>query len=88
MPKVQIRNVPEETYEKLKIRAKEDRRSLQQEAAWLLEFALNSSPVQRFPTLTVDERWARLDAMREDMRRRYGVLPDSTPDIRKWRDTR
>ncbi len=88
MPTVQIRNVPEETYEKLKIRAKEDRRSLQQEAAWLLELALNSSPVLKFPALTVDERWAKTDAMREEMRRRYGVLPASTPDIRAARDSR
>lgn len=88
MPTVQIRNVPDETYAKLKIRAKEDRRSLQQEAAWLLELALNSSPVVKFPALTVDERWEKTRAMQEEMRQRYGVLPDSTPDIRKWRDTR
>ena len=40
MPSIQIRNVPEGVYNALKARARADRRSIQQEAAWLLEMVL------------------------------------------------
>ncbi len=83
MASIQIRNVPDGLYRRLRVRAKADRRSLQQEAAWLLEHAL-----QMLPAMTPEERWAETDAMQEEMKRLYGTLPDSTPDIRAARDSR
>lgn len=82
MPSVQIRNISEEAYNALKVKAKMDRRSIQQEAAWLLETTLA-------PTVTLHEpNWTTVDQIREDMFRQYGVLPDSTPLIREMRDER
>ena len=82
MPSLQIRNVPEATYNMLKARAKVDRRSLQQEAMWLLETMLSI----RSPLHQPD--WSGVDEIRDQMRRAYGTLPDSTPLIRHMRDER
>ncbi|MBI2885459.1 MAG: hypothetical protein HYY15_04745 [Candidatus Omnitrophica bacterium] len=83
MPSLQIRNMPEETYANLKARAKLDRRSVQQEAAWLLETILS------FPGVLLHQpNWSRVDQVREAMAKRYGAQPDSTPLIRQMRDER
>lgn len=82
MPSVQIRNISEEVYEHLKARAKQDRRSVQQEAAWLLEAMLS------FRTGLHRPNWQRVDELYEQMKQRYGTLPDSTPLIREMRDER
>lgn len=82
MPSIQIRNLSEEAYTTLKVRAKVDRRSLQQEAAWVLETALSFRGGVHQPD------WRQVDTIRKQMRQRYGVLPDSTPLIRRMRDER
>ena len=82
MPSIQIRNLSDEVYKKLASRAKEDRRSLQQEAAWLLEAAL------AFPGFFHQPRWDAADRVQEAMAQRYGSMPDSTPLIREMRDSR
>lgn len=82
MATLQIRNLSDETYAALKVRAKTDRRSLQQEAAWFLETMLSFRGELRQPD------WSRVDEVRERMARRYGTLPDSTPLIRRMRDER
>jgi len=82
MATLQIRNLSDDTYEVLKARAKSDRRSLQQEAAWLLETMLSFHGTLRRPD------WRRVDEVRERMARRYGTLPNSTPLIRRMRDER
>lgn len=82
MPSIQIRNLSEEAYAALKARAKSERRSIQQEAAWVLETMLSIAGGFHQPD------WSRADTIREAMTRRYGVLPDSTPIIRQMRDER
>lgn len=82
MPSIQIRNISEETYNTLKARAKADRRSIQQEAAWVLETMLSVRSGLHQPD------WSQVDHIRALMTQRYGVLPDSTPLIRQMRDER
>lgn len=82
MPSIQIRNISETAYASLKARAKADRRSIQQEAAWVLETTL------ALPGALQQPDWGQADAIRELMTKRYGVLPDSTPTIRQMRDER
>ena len=82
MATLQIRNLSDETYEALKARAKADRRSLQQEAAWFLETMLSFHGALHRPD------WSRVDQVRERMARQYGTVPDSTPLIRRMRDER
>lgn len=82
MPSVQIRNISDSAYENLKARAKQDRRSVQQEAAWLLESILSFTASLHRPN------WQRVDELYEQMKQRYGTLPDSTPLIREMRDER
>lgn len=80
MPSIQIRDLSEGVYEKLKRIAKRDRRSIQQEAAWILEEALKHIRTDR-----ADE-WSLTDSIQKAMKEKYGELPDSTPDIREMRD--
>ena len=82
MPSLQIRNLSEGTYHLLKARAKADRRSLQQEATWLLETMLSIRHALHQPD------WHGVDQIRDQMARTYGTLPNSTPLIRKMRDER
>lgn len=82
MPSIQIRNLSDEAYSALKARAKVDRRSIQQEAAWVLETMLSFRGRLHQPD------WSMVDTVREQMTRRYGVMPDSTPLIRQARDER
>ena len=82
MPSIQVRNLSEEAYAALKAKAKLDRRSVQQEAAWVLETALTFRAGLHQPD------WSRVDDIRERMTRQYGALPDSTPLIRQMRDER
>jgi len=82
MPSLQIRNFPDEAYKKLAEKAKADKRSIQQEAAWLLEQSLE------FPGLFHKPDWSLVDRIRERMVRSYGEMQDSTPFIRKMRKER
>lgn len=89
MPAIQIRNLSEEAYKRLQQRAEQDRRSLQQEAAWILESALQSgAPWAYFQVPLHQPDWTHVNEVREKMQKRYGTLPDSTPQIRKMRDER
>jgi len=82
MPSIQIRNLNQEIYEKLKQRAKKDRRSIQQEAIWIIENSLNHLEKGR------SDSWETADSIQKAMREIYGELPDSTPDIREMRNAR
>ncbi len=72
MPSIQIRNIPDDVYKRLKERACADKRSLQQEAAWLLERSLE------LPGLFHKPDWGLVDQIRDRMIRTYGEMPDST----------
>ena len=88
MPSIQIRSFSEEAYKKLVMRAKQDKRSIQQEAAWLLESALLAGTCSPFTMPLHQPDWTAVDQIREDMKKRYGTQPDSTPLIREMRDER
>ena len=79
MATVTIRNLPQDLFERLKDRAQRNRRSITQEAAWILEAAL-SQPA------TPGEAWAEVERVREMVQRRYGSFPDSSADIRDDRE--
>ncbi len=79
MPTVTIRDLPDEIYERLKERAERHRRSITQEAAWILEAVL-AEPV------TPGEAWAEVERVRERVRDRYGRFPDSAAEIRRDRE--
>lgn len=79
MASVTIRDLPEEIYARLRDRAERHRRSITQEAAWILEAVL-AEPA------TPGEAWAEVERVRDRVRRQYGSFPDSTPDIREDRE--
>ena len=79
---IQIRNFPDATYRRLRELAKEERRSLQQEASWLLEKAL-----EIFGRSSL-KNWDQVAKTQKEMKLRYGALPDSTPLIRQMRQER
>jgi plasmid stability protein len=79
MANVTIRNLPEGTFRRLKERAKRNRRSIAQEAAWLLDAALSEA-------VTPGEAWAEVQRVREMIQSRYGTFSDSTDDIRTDRE--
>lgn len=78
MPTLTIRNLPPDIYDRLKKRAKQHRRSITQEAAFIIEEALGKAE-------TPSESWRQVDRLRELIRSRYGTFPDSTPFIREDR---
>lgn len=80
MPSIQIRNLSQAVYCLLKQMAKANRRSIQREATWILEAALN------FPGRLHQPDWSQADAIHNLMKQRYGLLPDSTALIRKMLD--
>jgi len=89
MPSIQIRSFSEEAYKKLAERAKQDKRSIQQEAAWLLESALQAGAYSPFFIAPLHQPdWTKVDQVREEMKKRYGTQPDSTSMIREMRDER
>lgn len=79
MASVMIRKLPEELYERLKERARRNRRSITQEAAWILEAALSEAA-------TSGEAWAEVERVREMVQGRYGSFPDSSAGIREDRE--
>ena len=76
---VTIRNLDGDAYQRLKARAKRNRRSVTQEAALLIEQAL-AEPA------TSDSAWRQVDRVREGVRAQYGPFPDSTPSVREDRE--
>ena len=79
MATVFIRNIDDAAYERLKARAKQHRRSITQEAAFIIELAL-AEPANSTTA------WQRVDRVREQVSERYGPFPDSVPTIREDRD--
>ena len=73
-----IHNVTDATVERLKKKAKAQRRSVNDIARAALDAAAGPSKA---------EIWAEIDRIRESIRARVGhELQDSTSDIREWRD--
>mgnify|MGYP000963585468 CR=1 FL=1 len=79
MPSIYIRDLSPSTYEKLKTRAKRNRRSITQEAAMILDVALSGHERS-------DEVWERIDRIREKITERYGTFSDGTAKIREDRE--
>ncbi len=75
MATITIRNVSVEIYERLKESARSNRRSITQEAAFLIEQAVGT------PGVREQAVWARVDRVREQIRNRYGSFADSAPLI-------
>ena len=75
MATVTIRNISAEIYDGLKERARRNRRSITQEAAFLIEQAVGA------PGVREQAVWARVDRVREQIRNRYGSFADSAPLI-------
>ena len=78
MASIYIRDLSPSTYKKLKERAKQNRRSITQEAAMILDGALSKQEQSK-------ELWERIDRIRERVRARFGSFNDSAPEIRKDR---
>lgn len=77
MGDVRVRNLDDEVVLVLKDRARRKGVSLEAELREVLSAE----------ALRPRREWfQRLQEMHEDMRREFGVLPDSTPGIRAWRD--
>lgn len=84
MPALTIRNIPEELLDDLRRLAKQEHRSLNAQALWSLEYASQQSRNLARRSETV----RRILKAKEKIRRKHGVLPDSTPLIRQMRDER
>lgn len=78
MATLTIRNLSAEIYQRLKERARRNRRSITQEAAFLIEQAVSGAEDRAV--------WQDVDAVREHLRGRYGSFPDSTPSIAEDRE--
>jgi len=78
MAAIYIRDLSQSTYERLKARAKQNRRSITQEAAMLLDVALSGH-------IPSQDLWERIDRIRERVTERYGTFSDSVPKIREDR---
>lgn len=79
MANIYIRSFPTASFKNLKDRARRNRRSVTQEAARILEEALEEQTrVQRV--------WEQIDLIRKRLLRQYGSFSDSTLLIREDRD--
>ena len=78
MASIYIRDLSPSTYKKLKERAKQNRRSVTQEAAMVLDEALGKQEQSK-------QLWERIDRIRERVTARYGSFSDSAPKIREDR---
>lgn len=76
MATLTIRRLDEDVYERLRDRARSNRRSLEAEARDIL--------TER--ALAKDELVADLIRFHEEMTAKHGLLPDSTPILREMRD--
>ncbi len=81
MAQLLVRNVPDYIVALLKQRAHDNGRSVEAEHRALLDTIAKPAT-----TPTVDP-WAEIKAFQAEMKQQYGVLPDSTPIIRHFRDT-
>jgi len=78
MASLYLRSLPHEVHERLKERAKRNRRSLTQEVTVILEEALGL-------TRPSPPGWAEVERLRDHLRARYGPFKDSTPLLREDR---
>ena len=78
MATLTIRNLPADVYERLRERARQNRRSITQEAAFIIEDAVGMGEAPL-------EFRRQVDKVREAIRRRYGAFSDSTPLVREDR---
>jgi len=75
MPTLQIRNLPQELYEKLKASALESKRSMTQEAILLLRRSLETSIEDR------KDRITKLQALSDKLEKPEGA---NTEEITRW----
>jgi plasmid stability protein len=78
---LQVRNVPDMIYERLKNASKVHHRSISGEVIHLLEVALGGNGVAGHTDLL-----GEISSVREDIAQRYGVAPSSANLIREDRD--
>lgn len=78
MASLTIRNLPPEVYARLRERARRHRRSVTQEAAFIIEEAVGRAEDPA-------KIWRQIDKVREVIRQRYGTFADSTPLVREDR---
>ncbi|MGQ0701249.1 MAG: FitA-like ribbon-helix-helix domain-containing protein [Panacagrimonas sp.] len=87
-----IRNLSDDSYNRLRIRAAANGRSMEAEARALIERAANE-PLQERPlwsSMSAQDRAAYVEGLRQHRLAHSGgrVLPDSTPGIRRDRESR
>lgn len=80
MHTIQIRNVPDEVYQKLSEAAKSSHRSLAGHVLHMLETAVDTSALPSAEALFRD-----IVMVREDVAKRYGSGPSSVENIREDR---
>lgn len=78
MATLYLRSIPPAIHERLKERAKRNRRSLTQEAIAILEEALGMTPAS-------PPGWAEMERLRDHLRARYGPFKDSALLLREDR---
>ena len=78
MTALTIRSLSSDVYERLKEQAKQHRRSVAQEAAFVIEEAVGRAEAP-------DEIWRQVDRLREVIRNRYGAFPESAALVREDR---
>ncbi|MBD3344968.1 MAG: hypothetical protein GF401_07890 [Chitinivibrionales bacterium] len=79
MHAIQLRNVPDELYIKLKKQAKQHHRSLAGETLWVLEQQLAHSDYSR------NDVFSEINLVREEIQKKYGVGDSSVTLIREDR---
>ena len=84
MPALTIRSIPDEMLADLRKLAKQERRSLNSQALWCLDYATQESRNKARRARTVG--W--ILKTRAKIRHEQGVLPDSSKLIRQMRDER
>ena len=80
MHTIQVRNVPDEVYERLSQAAKSSHRSMAAHVLHLLETAVDTSALPSAEALFHD-----IVVVREDVAKRYGSGPSSVESIREDR---
>jgi len=78
MPSLTIKNIPASLFDRLKLRAAQNRRSLNNEVLECLERELMPAP-----EMTEQELMARLDARCEELRGR-GVAEPGPEELEQW----
>lgn len=92
MASLSVRNLSNETYESLRRRAAAAGRSMEAEARALIDSAVREPAVKQYraSSMSEAERKRFIETLRQQRLARSGgrVLPDSTPLIRRDRESR